>query len=83
MDEWVEAAKDFYHIDGTSLWIYKQETHTLENGQTLEHLTLVSGSGGVLHLIYFPIEENHLEFQVQGNFELAVPVFNSMQACAP
>ena len=83
VDEWVEATKDFYHIDGTSMWIYKHETHTLENGQTLEHLTLVSGSGGVLHLIYFPIEENHLEFQVQGNFELAVPVFNSMQACAP
>ena len=83
VENWVETAKEAYHVDGVSLWIYEQETRILETSCTLERLTLVSGSGGMLHLIYLSAGKKHLEIQVQGSFELAVPVFNSIQECIP
>jgi len=78
-DAWVESARQTALANGLS--IYEEERfQLLFANQIAAHLTLVSGSGGVIHQVLTNVNGRYLEIFIEGNFNLAHAVLDSMQS---
>ena len=75
-DAWVESAKQAALSAGLS--IYAEERFQIAN-QSAAHLTLVSGSGGVIHQVLTGLSGRYIEINIEGNYNLAKTVLDSIQ----
>jgi len=75
-DAWVENAKQNALANGLS--IYAEERFLIAN-QPAAHVTLVSGSGGVIHRVLTDLSGRYFEINIEGNYNLAKTVLDSIQ----
>lgn len=75
-DAWVEEAKQTALAAGLS--IYAEERFAIAN-QPSTHLTLVSGSGGIIHQVLTSLSGRYFEINTEGNYSLAKAVLDSIQ----
>ncbi|HSF81543.1 MAG TPA: hypothetical protein VLA49_09935 [Anaerolineales bacterium] len=80
LDAWVEAAKQT--AVGTQLSIFEEELFSIAN-QPAVRLTLVSGSGGILHQVLTILDGRNYEINIEGNLDLGKSVLSSLQPYAP
>jgi hypothetical protein len=79
LDAWVEEARQAALANGLS--IYADERFQLwYANQPAAHLTLVSGSGGVIHQVLTNLSRRYFEINIEGNYNIAKAVLDSMQA---
>lgn len=77
-DAWVEEAKQTAPANGLSIFAAERFQLWFAN-QPAAHLTLVSGSGGIIHQVLTNLNGRYLEIYIEGNFDLAKTVLDSMQ----
>ncbi len=76
LDEWVEAAKQT--AIETQLSLFAEELISIAN-QPARRLTLVSGSGGIIHQILTILDGRNYEINIEGNLDLGKSVLDTMQ----
>lgn len=78
-DTWVESAKQTNLANGLSIYA-EERFQLLFANQIAAHLTLVSDSGGVIHQVLANINGRYFEIFIEGNFNLAKAVLDSIQS---
>jgi hypothetical protein len=76
LDAWVESARQA--AVSTQLEVFKEERILIAQDIPAARLTLVSGSGGIIDQVLILIDGNHYEFIIQGNFDLAKLVLDTL-----
>ena len=77
-DAWVENAKQTALANGLSIFA-EERFQLLFAGQPAAHLTLVSGSGGIIHQVLTDLNGRYFEINIEGNYELAKAILDSIQ----
>jgi hypothetical protein len=75
LDAWVEKAKET--AAAGYLTVYSEEPLQIA-AQPADHLTLVSGSGGVIHQVLTILDGRNYEILIEGNFDLASAVLDTV-----
>lgn len=75
-ENWVETHKEAALAH--QLTIVSDERFSIAN-QPAAHLTLVSGAGGIIHQVLTILNNTEFEINIEGNFDLAKPVLDSVQ----
>ena len=78
-DEWVESARQKALSDQLS--IFEEERFLIAN-QPAHRLSLVSGSGGIIHRVLTDLSGRYFEINIEGNYNLANTVLDSIQPFA-
>ena len=78
-EAWVESAKQTALANGLSIYT-EERFQFLFGGQLAVHLTLVSGSGGIIHQVLTDLNGRFFEINIEGNYDLAKAVLDSVQA---
>ena len=77
-DAWVESAKQAALANGLSIYA-EERFQLLFANQPAARLTLVSGSGGIIHQVLTELGERYFEINIEGNYDLAKAVLDSIQ----
>lgn len=80
LDAWVKSAKQ--EAGAVQLTIFAEENFLIAN-QPAYHLTLVSGSGGVIHQVLTILNGHYYEIDIEGNFEIGKMVLETIQVLEP
>lgn len=75
-EKWVETHKQAALAH--QLTISSDERFSIAN-QPAARLTLVSGAGGIIHQVLTNLNNTEFEINIEGNFDLAKPVLDSLQ----
>jgi len=75
LDAWVESAKP--SAVATHLTLFEEERFLIAN-QPAARLTLVSGSGGIIHQIMTILDGRHYEINIQGNLDLGKSALSTL-----
>jgi hypothetical protein len=78
-DVWVESARQKALADQLS--IFEEERFLIAN-QPAHRLSLVSGSRGIIHRVLTDLSGRYFEINIEGNFNLAKAVLDSIQPFA-
>jgi len=76
LDAWVESAKQT--AVETQLSIFEEERFLIAD-QPAARLTLVSGSGGIIHQVLTILDGRNFEINIEGNLDLAKSVLSTLQ----
>lgn len=80
LNTWAESAKQAAIAD--HLDVFSEERIELAHGWQAARLTLVSGSGGIIDQVLTILDGRPYEIIIQGNFELARTVLDTLQPIA-
>ncbi|HEY42980.1 MAG TPA: hypothetical protein G4O11_03250 [Anaerolineae bacterium] len=77
LEVWVENAK----LEATAAYlsIFAEERLMLVTGLQAAHITVVSGSGGILEYVLVILNGDNFEIVIEGNFALAKTVLDTLQ----
>jgi hypothetical protein len=78
LDTWVENTKQ--EAIAAHLTIFAEERLTLATGLPAAHITVVSGSGGMVEYVLVMLDGHPFEIVVQGNFALAKAVLDTLRS---
>jgi hypothetical protein len=77
LETWVERAKQ--EALAEMLNVFAEERLTLATGYAAAHITLVSGSGSIIERVLVDMDGRYFHIIVQGNFELAITVLDTLR----
>jgi hypothetical protein len=77
LETWMESAKQ--EALAEMLSVFAEERLTLATGYAAAHITLVSGSGGIIERVLVDMDGRYLDIIVQGNFALAIMVLDTLR----
>lgn len=80
LEAWVETAKQAA-VD-TQLSLFEEEQLSIAN-QPAARLTLVSGSGGIIHQVLTILDGRSYEITIEGNLDLGKSLLSTLQPYAP
>jgi hypothetical protein len=80
LDSWVESAKQA--ATAGHLSIFEEERLLIAN-QPAARLTLVSGSGGIIHQILTILDGRNYEINIEGSLDVGKSVLGTLQASSP
>jgi len=78
LEMWAE--KIIQEAEEAHLSVFSDERLALQTGFPAAHITLVSGSGGILGYVLVDVEGRQYEIVVQGNFDLAKAVLDTLRS---
>jgi hypothetical protein len=77
LEVWVKNLK--LEATAAHLNIFAEERLTLMNGLQAAHITVVSGSGGIIEYVLVILNGDNYEIVIEGNFALAKTVIDTLQ----
>jgi hypothetical protein len=78
LETWMESAKQ--EALAEMLNVFAEERLTLATGYAAAHITLVSSSGGIIERVLVDMDGRYFDIIVQGNFELAITVLDTLRS---
>jgi len=81
LDAWAEKSKGEAEV--THLEVFREERIVVGQSIPAVRLTFVSGSGGIVDQVLAILDGRTYEILVQGNFDLAKPVLDSLRITSP
>jgi hypothetical protein len=78
LETWMESAKQ--EALAEMLSVFAEERLILATGYAAAHITLVSGSGGIIEHVLVDMDGRYFDIIVLGNFELAITVLDTLRS---
>ena len=80
LEAWGESAKQ--EAEAMQISIFAEESFPIAN-QPAYHLTLVSGSGGIIHQVLTILDGRYYEIDIEGNFDTGKMVLETIEVLEP